>query len=371
MKKTPLLPLSAALTVCFSLLCGCAANGSSEKNVATAAPETESAPAGTESVSVKTAAEPEDEPGDTSSPFFVHFTRDVRIEVGNTFNVHDHVSYIDDTDRDVTLEIDGAVDEQTVGEYPLTLTLTDDSGNSASSEMTVSVAEAVPPDPNRDQYVYPTEEPRPFADFISVYKTDGAMAGIDVSKWQGDIDFGAVAAAGCEFVIIRVGGYAGGLFEDPYFARNIKEAKAAGLKVGVYWYSEEDGPDRVRKNADYLYSLLGGEELDFPVFFDWEDYYHLEDYKMSVRDLNDMFLAFRDEAEAHGYDAVLYNSEYYLDVLWSEEVKKGGVWLAHYVDKTDYGGGYFLWQQGFGSIDGIEGAVDVDVFYPDAFTSFS
>lgn len=297
---------------------------------------------------------------DTTPPFFLNLFDPVTVEVGKKFNLHNHISYLDDVDSDVDLTVEGNVDTSTVGEYRLTLTLKDDAGNSFTDKMTVKVAE---PDPNKT--VRPPTVPKSFAEFTEKYKTDDTMVGIDVSKWQGEIDFNKVAQAGCEFVIIRIGGYAEGVFSDKYFSNNIKNAKAAGLKVGVYWYSEENGPDAVRKNANYLYGLLGGETLDFPIFFDWEDYINFEDYKMSLRDLNEMFLAFREEAEARGYKAALYNSKYYLGILWSEKVKEGGVWLAHYIDQTTYDGKYFLWQQGFGRIDGIYGDVDVDVFYPD------
>ena len=299
---------------------------------------------------------------DTTPPFFLTFTSSVTIDQGSEFKLHKYLSYIDDLDPEVELTVEGSVDTNTLGDYRLTLTLEDDAGNTASSNMTVQVAE---PDPNRDQGSGSSTPAKSFSEFAETYQKDGAMVGIDVSKWQGNINFNKVASAGCEFVIMRIGGYADGVFRDKYYASNIKNAKAAGLKVGVYWYSEENGADQVRKNADYLYSLLDGEKLDFPIFFDWEDYRNIEDYKMSLRDLNEMFLAFREEAESRGYSAALYNSKYYLGILWNEEVKGDGVWLAHYTAKTSYEGKYFLWQQGFGRISGISGDVDVDVFYPD------
>lgn len=304
------------------------------------------------------------EPDDTVSPFFIFLTSPVSLARGKEFNVHKYVSYIDDVDRDVELTVDGNVDTSKVGEYPLKLTIRDDAGNSATSKMTVKVYEPAPSSSGGTTTPYTPEPARSFKNFTETYKKNGASVGIDVSRWQGVVDFNKVAADGCEFVIIRIGGYADGTFEDQYFRSNIKNAKAAGLKVGVYWYSEEDGAAAVHANADYLYSLLGGEKLDFPIFFDWEDFSNFEDYNMSMRDLNEMYLAFRDEAVAHGYTAALYNSKYLLTAVWSDEVKAGGVWLAHYIDQTTYTGEYFLWQQGLGRVAGIDGDVDVDVFYP-------
>lgn len=368
----------AGLLSCLLLLAGCAATDAPEGLAEpaqtdavrelpqqTEAPETieapETEPAETEPP--ETTEPPDTEPpADTEPPFFLYLVSAVTLGRGSDFDLHKYISYIDDWDAEVELTVEGSVDTQTVGTYPLTLVLTDDAGNSASAHMTVTVTETAPPTP-----AYNIPPAQSFADFAATYQTDGAVAGIDVSKWQGYIDFGQVAAAGCEFVIIRIGGYsAGELFEDPYFAYNIKYAKAAGLKVGVYWYSEENSAALVRENAEYLYALLDGAALDFPIFFDWEDYVDFEDYQMSMRDLNEMFLAFREQAEARGYQAALYNSKNFLDKLWSEEVTDGGVWLAHYIAQTDYEGRYFLWQQGLGRIAGVSGDVDVDVFYPDA-----
>ncbi|MBQ7171339.1 MAG: hypothetical protein IJR89_03565 [Clostridia bacterium] len=302
---------------------------------------------------------PESLPEDTSAPFFLAFNRYVALEKGSKFNIHRYLSYADDLDPDVVFTVTGTVDPDTVGVYPLSLEIRDAAGNASYASMEVEIVEAFPP----SQPVEP-EPPRAFDDFLKTYQNENAAVGIDVSRWQGEIDFERVAAAGCEFVIIRIGGYADGLFEDPYYRANIRGAKKAGLKVGVYWYSEENGPAAVREHAAYLYELLDGEELDLPVFFDWEDFLWFETYRMSLRDLNEMFLAFREEAEARGCRAALYNSKYYLGLLWNDAVKEGGVWLAHYVDETSYTGEYFLWQQGIGRIDGIDGDVDYDVFYP-------
>ena len=322
----------------------------STEETQTESPETTAAPQTTEA------------PADTEAPFFLYLASVAELERGNTFNVHKYISYIDDLDAEVELSVEGEVDPETEGEYPLVLTLTDDAGNTVSDRMTVKV---VPPGSTAVSYTpLPSKS---FAEFAETYEKDGAVAGIDVSKWQGYINFRKVSEAGCAFVIIRIGGYyAGELFEDPYFAYNIQSAKDAGLQVGIYWYSEENSAEKVHENAGYLYSLLDGAELDFPIFFDWEDYTDIEDYRMSIRDFNEMFLAFREEAEAHGYRAALYNSKNFLEILWSEEAKGDGVWLAHYIDQTNYTGKYFLWQQGLGRIAGITGEVDVDVLYPDA-----
>ena len=357
--KTTLIKL-CALLLCLALLplYACGNHMTETEAVRETAPPAESENAVT--TPEEATEETEDDGRDTRAPFFLKSASRVTVEQGKEFDLHRYISYVDDLDADVDLTVEGDVDVKTAGDYPLSVTITDNAGNAASLQMTVTVAEKLP-----DNAGSKLPAPKSFGEFSARYKTDETMVGIDVSRWQGEINFNKVAAAGCEFVIIRLGGYSDGLFEDRYFKQNLKNAKEAGLKVGVYWYSEENSADMVRQDAVYLYDLLDGAELDFPVFFDWEDYSHFEDYKMSIRDLNDMFRAFREEAEERGYQAALYNSRYYLDLLWQDEITDHSVWMACYTDRTAYEGNYFMWQQGFGRIDGISGDVDVDVFYPE------
>ena len=190
------------------------------------------------------------------------------------------------------------------------------------------------------------------------------MNGIDISRWQEDVDFEKVKAAGCEFVYMRIGGLDDGeLYTDRYYAANIAGAKAAGLMVGIYWHAEESNAQEVKASVDYLMSVLNGVELDFPIAYDWEDFVHFENYGMNIADLNNNLDVFVDEINARGYKACLYNSKYYLETIWLSAAKHP-LWLAHYVSSTNYGGSYFMWQHGCtGRIDGINGDVDLDVLY--------
>ena len=145
---------------------------------------------------------------------------------------------------------------------------------------------------------------------------------------------------------------------EPEVGRFVVFSGNKRLELCQHFENSEKGHETEIGTVDFMCSQKEFDEY-------WEDYFDLEDYKMSLRDLNEMFLAFKEEAKAHGYDAALYNAGYYLGILWSDRVKENGVWLADYTDETEYEGRYFLWQQGFGRIDGIDGDVDVDVFYPE------
>ena len=183
---------------------------------------------------------------------------------------------------------------------------------------------------------------------------------------QETVDFEKVKAAGCEFVYMRLGGYDNGEFyTDRYYKGNIAGAKAAGLKVGVYWHAEDGSPEEAAESAKYLMDVLGDETLDLPIAYDWEDFGNFEDYGMNLYDINKCYEAFANQVEIRGYDACLYSSKNFLENTWTNE-KDRPVWLAHYVSSTKYSGKYFMWQHSSdGRIDGINGPVDLDVLYLD------
>ena len=294
---------------------------------------------------------------DTQAPIFLTFSGSPQIKVGEAFDIHKYVGYADDVDRQVDITINGTVDTSVVGTYPITIVLTDDVGHVTAKDMTVYVVTDIVSAP-------PVTIPETFADFTANYKTEGTSVGIDVSRWQNEIDFSRVAAAGCEFAYIRLGGYDDGeLYTDRYFYQNFQNAKNAGLKVGIYWHAEESTPEEVRASVNYLMAVLGGQSLDFPIVYDWEDFKNFERYGMNLYDLNACMDLFDAEVEKFGYTACLYSSKNYMLNAWITP-KKRPIWLAHYTSQTNYAGSYFMWQQScWGSIDGIAGDVDFDVWY--------
>ena len=296
---------------------------------------------------------------DTQKPLVLRSGDGVILQKGEEFNISDVIGYGDNADSKVDVEYKGKVNMDEAGRYPLQVTLTDDAGNKTEFSLTVEVADEIPPAGDDGGSTA-------FADFVSANSGEGRSFGIDVSSWQDDIDFEAVKNAGCEFVIIRVGYSTGdddiADLDDKYRA-NIKNARDAGLKVGVYIYSYDNSEDMVRKTADWVVQQLGGEKLDLPVAFDWEDFGQFQTYNMSFRDVNRLYDAFSDEIRKAGYDCMLYSSKKFLEDVW-EDTDKRPVWLAHYTDSTDYEGPYMIWQaSNTGRIDGIKGAVDMDIMY--------
>lgn len=292
---------------------------------------------------------------DTTPPVLLNAPGSVEIKTGSEFSLTDHMGAGDMYDDDIILSYSGSVDTGTPGSYPITVTASDTSGNTTHFSMTVNVVDELKP------YVPPTGF-IPFEDIIRDYSSMGSI-GIDVSKWQGDIDFERVKAAGCEFVFIRLGIDVGEITIDPYFEANIKNAKAAGLKVGVYFYSDANTPERISKETAWIADTLSPYSLDLPVAYDWENFSNYQQYHMSIRHANDLYLLFDEQMRSCGYDTLLYSSKNFLENFWdTQRVPSERIWLAHYTSKTTYGGGYRMWQMcSDGNIDGIDGYVDVDI----------
>ncbi len=296
---------------------------------------------------------------DKNPPVFLYYRGTPQIKVGGSFDIHKYIGYGDDVDRDVDLKVEGSVNTGVEGVYSLKITLTDDAGRTTTKKMDVSVVSDTSSGSSGES------KKEDFGDFVANFKTPDTYVGIDVSRWQEDIDFTRVKAAGCEFAYMRLGGYDNGEhFVDRCFEANRKGARDNGLMMGIYWYGEEGSAAEVKASVKYLMDVLGGEALDFPIAYDWEDYRNFETHGMNLHDLNDRFADFEREVEKYGYKACLYGSKNALINTWTHE-RKNPVWLAQYNVEPTYEGSYFMWQHSsVGRIDGINGDVDLDVFYP-------
>lgn len=197
----------------------------------------------------------------------------------------------------------------------------------------------------------------------------GTHLGIDVSKWQGEIDWEKVKDDGVEFVIIRCGyrGYTKGtLIEDPMFAQNIKGATDAGLKVGVYFFTQAINEVEAVEEASMVVSLIRDYDLQYPIFIDTEsaggtgraDGLDVE----SRTKVCDAFCATIQDA---GYKSGVYASRnWYYEKVEAEELEDYVIWLAEYRSIPLYKGYYHMWQYtSKGKVDGINGNVDMNLSY--------
>ena len=190
------------------------------------------------------------------------------------------------------------------------------------------------------------------------------IRGIDVSKWQGEIDWKKVKAAGIKFAMIRLGygsanGDACGL--DGYFEKNVKNAIAAGIDIGCYFYSYATSVAAAKKEAAYVINVLQKYKgvFTYPVAFDLED---KTQQGLGKQVPTDMVIAFGDAIEKAGFYCSLYsNPSWMKSYLDADRVKRFDLWLAHWTDKTNYAGAYGMWQNSSsGKVNGINGNVDTD-----------
>jgi GH25 family lysozyme M1 (1,4-beta-N-acetylmuramidase) len=196
------------------------------------------------------------------------------------------------------------------------------------------------------------------------------VRGIDVSDHQTEIDWQAVADSGIEFAIIRCGwrGYSGGsLNEDTTFRQNIEGAKAAGLKVGVYFFSQATSMVEGAEEAIFALNLLEGYSLDLPVFFDWEEI-GVESARtdnVSGETVTAAALEFCRLVESAGYDSGIYaylNLAYFTYDL--NQLEGITIWMGNPGSAPEFYYDHTYWQYSFtGSVDGIQGDVDLDVIF--------
>lgn len=183
--------------------------------------------------------------------------------------------------------------------------------------------------------------------------------GIDVSKWQGRIDWPRVKV---DFAIIRAGISTS---KDVRFEENYAGATAAGIPVGVYWYLKAMTVEAAHREAAACIKAIRGKKLSYPVYADIEEAAQL---RLGREKLSDIAAAFLADIEAAGFFAGLYSSKSHLETCFTSEIRERyAVWVAHYgVGKTTYSGRYGMWQYtDKGTVDGISGAVDLDIAYED------
>ena len=196
------------------------------------------------------------------------------------------------------------------------------------------------------------------------------LTGIDVSEHQYDIDWKKVAADGVDFAMIRVGyrgSTAGGLYVDEYFEKNIKGALAAGVKVGVYFFSQAIDAREAAEEAAFVLEQIKPYEITFPVVFDWEIVggSDARTYTVSRQTLCDATRAFCDTVKAAGYEPMLYFTRYlgYRKYIL-RNLADYGFWYAEYEEQPRIAFDFDMWQYSeSGTVQGIDGNVDMNLYF--------
>ena len=205
-----------------------------------------------------------------------------------------------------------------------------------------------------------------FASDGSLVTGTGTM-GIDVSKWNGNIDWKAVKNSGVSYVIIRCG-YRGSsqgmLVEDPKFNTNIKGASDAGLKVGVYFFTQAVDEVEAVEEASYVLDKVKNYKISYPIYLDVEASGGRGD-KIDKTTRTAVCKAFCETIRRSGYTSGIYANKTWLN----EKIDTGSlsaykIWLAQYAATPTYKGRYDMWQyKSTGKVSGISGNVDMNISY--------
>ena len=192
------------------------------------------------------------------------------------------------------------------------------------------------------------------------FETSSGILGIDVSEYQGNINWSHVKADGVKFAILRAGI---SHRVDNQFANNYAECKSNGVPVGAYWYSKATTVEEAKQEAQDFLAALKGKTFEYPVYMDLEEQSQFALGKEKCSKLVDAFLTVLEQA---GYFAGLYCSTYYLSNYITDSIRnRYAVWVAQYNDSCTYSGNYGIWQSGIGTIYGIDGDCDIDHGYID------
>ena len=216
-------------------------------------------------------------------------------------------------------------------------------------------------------------------DFAEIETKKGLQNGIDVSKWQGKIDWQKVKNAGIDFAIIRIGYRAenGQLYRDGNADYNIQQAQKVGILVGVYFFSTAINQNEAIEEAQWTVSAIKGYSISYPVVYDCEGFKNSDSrmYNLTAEQRTQNALSFLDTVKKSGYEGMFYGSKSDLTnnsaFNISEIEAKYKIWVAQYKNppypqsqKPDYNGSYDMWQYtNKGIVSGVEGNCDMVVSY--------
>lgn len=223
----------------------------------------------------------------------------------------------------------------------------------------------------------------------TVFDDRKILHGIDVSKWQGEIDWAKVKADGIDYAFIQVGfrgyGNSGILNEstrDPYFDINMQNAIANGIMVGVYVFSQATTEAEAIEEANYILDSIGNYPISMPLVIDYEYAStgsglggRLYKAKLSKKKATNVCMAFCKEIAEAGYTPMIYANKSMLeDQLNADTLTNAGyrIWLANYTQNTSYNGAFDFWQYSEkGVVSGISGSVDMNFYYAQSDDNFA
>ncbi len=194
--------------------------------------------------------------------------------------------------------------------------------------------------------------------------------GIDVSAYQGDINWQAVADSGVEFAFIRLGyrGYTqGALIKDDYFDKNVQEAIASGIDVGVYFVTQAITVDEAKEEAQYVLDNIKYYDITWPIVYDMEGHSSQEARanNISLEKNTEQIVAFCDTIKEAGYTPMVYsNTRWFVSKIDMSQIKDYDIWYAYYRDNVYFPYDFKIWQfSNEGRVNGIVGDVDQNISF--------
>lgn len=280
-----------------------------------------------------------------------------------------YIPQLEAGDYQVTLS---QIQGYSVPQEPVSVQVTEDISYTVIDDISFLIKTENEIDPSREDTA--VKEAENDADGTETNKRlqDGASVfGIDVSKWNKKIDWEKVKDAGVEFAIIRCGyrgSQTGVLVEDPYFVENIKGATDAGIRVGVYFFTQALTPIEAVEEASMVLMLCKDYKVSYPLFIDTEGAGGKgRADKLDKTSRTAVCKAFCETVENAGFTAGVYASKSWLsNNLQARELASYSTWLAQYSSQPTYRGEYDMWQYtSAGTVDGISTLVDFNVSYMD------
>lgn len=298
------------------------------------------------------------------TPPIISQVKTYNVDVNSKLDIAKELFCGDNYDDKPKCMIEGDYDLNKVGKYPVSFVGEDSSNNKSSHDFIINVKEKSPSSSSSSPSgVVKTTD---FKEVVQKYKNSNNKIGLDVSHWQGDIDFDKVKAAGVEFVYIRVGrgnGIGKDYVLDTKFKQNIEGFNRVGIPVGVYFFSYANSKKDAEREAKWVLKQIKKYKVDLEIAFDWENWDSFQEFNLSFKKLTDVAETFSKTVSKQGYQGMLYSSKNYLENIWYPV--DFPVWMAHYTTKTNYEGKYKVWQIcNNGKVEGIDdNLVDINIMY--------
>ncbi|MBR3362784.1 MAG: hypothetical protein IKG40_02535 [Bacilli bacterium] len=290
---------------------------------------------------------------DTTAPV-ISEVNVINVYEGSSDNIMERIFCADNYDKSPKCFIEGNYDLQKAGSYNVLFKASDSFDNVSTEDLVINVI---------SNKVTKEVTSTNYDDIYTRFKNKNTLVGIDISYYQGNVDFEKLKDK-IDFVFLRVG-YGkdrnNKYVLDNKFKEYITNFNKLKIPVGIYFFSYDESNKDALDSASWVLKQIKKYKVDLPIVYDWENFSNFNDYKLSLFGLNDMAHTFIKKVESKGYNGMLYSSKNYLKYAWNDDYN---VWIAHYNENENYESIYKLWQIcDDGKIDGIGGNIDIDIMY--------